>query len=111
LKQEKKATAWYPDRTGRETTRAITGADGLPVIQNIETIRTFSWGDGVTRRITDPAGACLTNTFTYTAAGLTESAVEPDGSWRYYRPPASSQCNTGYWLAGRAFFMCRTGVV
>jgi hypothetical protein len=25
LKQEKKATAWYPDRTGRETTRAITG--------------------------------------------------------------------------------------
>jgi hypothetical protein len=52
LKQEKKATAWYPDRTGRETTRAITGADGLPVVQNIETIRTFSWGDGVTRRIT-----------------------------------------------------------
>jgi hypothetical protein len=85
LKQEKKATAWYPDRTGRETTRAITGTDGLSVIQNIETIRTFSWGDGVTRRITDPAGACLTNTFTYTAAGLTESAVEPDGSWRYYR--------------------------
>jgi RHS repeat-associated protein len=85
LKQEKKATAWYPDRTGRETTRAITGADGSSVIQNIETIQTFSWGDGVTRRITDPAGACLTNTFTYTAAGLTESAVEPDGSWRYYR--------------------------
>jgi hypothetical protein len=26
-------------------------------------------------------------------------------------PPASSQCNTGYWLAGRAFFMCRTEVV
>jgi hypothetical protein len=78
LKQEKKATAWYPDRTGRETTRAITGADGSSVIQNIETIQTFSWGDGVTRRITDPAGACLTNTFAYTAAGLTESAVEPD---------------------------------
>jgi hypothetical protein len=87
------------------------GANNSNVVQNIETIRTFSWGDGVTRRITDPAGACLTNTFTYTAAGLTESAVEPDGSWRYYRPPASSQCNTGYWLAGRAFFMCRTGVV
>jgi RHS repeat-associated protein len=85
LMQEEETTLWNDARSERATTSAIRGSDGAITSQSIETIKTFSWGDGVIRRITDPTGACLTNTYTYTSAGLTQSAVEPDGSWRYYR--------------------------
>jgi len=90
-RQEEDGTQWNDAKTERWVTRSVKEADGTLVRRNVEQIKTFSWGDGVTRRVTDPGGANLTNTFSYNAAGLTETAVEPDGSWRWY----------GYDAAGR----------
>jgi RHS repeat-associated protein len=84
-KQDVKTTIWNDSRTERWLTRELKGADGRIASRTVEKIKTFSWGDGVLQRITDPAGANLTNTFTYNAAGLTESEVRPDGSWHFYR--------------------------
>jgi len=93
-RQEEDGTQWNDAKTERWVTRSVKAADGTLVSRNVEQIKTFSWGDGVTRRVTDPGGANLTNTFTYNAAGLTEAAVQPDGSWRWYGYDAASRVTT-----------------
>ena len=90
-RQEEDGTQWNDAKTERWVTRSVKASDGSLVSRNVEQIKTFSWGDGVTRRVTDPGGANLTNTFTYNAAGLTETAVEPDGSWRWSRYDSSGR--------------------
>ncbi len=90
-RQEEMKTEWNDARTERWVTRSVKQADEAVVSRNVEQIKTFSWGDGVTRRVTDSGGASLTNIFTYNAAGLTESGIEPDGSWRWCRYDSSSR--------------------
>ncbi len=90
-RQEEDATMWNDARTERWVTHSVKAADGTLVSRYVEQIKSFGWGDGVTRRVTETGGVNQTNLFTYTAAGLTESAIEPDGSWRWYRYDAAGR--------------------
>ncbi len=84
MREETKETMWNDAMTERQVTRSVKDGSGGLVSRTTERIKALAVGDGVTLRVTDPGGANLTNRFTYNAAGLTETAVEPDGSWRYY---------------------------
>ena len=90
-RQEEDATMWNDARTERWVTHSVKAADGTLVSRYVEQIKSFGWGDGVTRRITETGGVNQTNLFTYTAAGLTESAIDPDGSWRWHRYDAAGR--------------------
>jgi RHS repeat-associated protein len=82
-RQELQQTMWNDNRTERLVTRSQMAPDGTLMGRVIERIKTYSWGDGVTVRVTDPDGVNQTNTFSYNTAGYTETAVEPDGSWSW----------------------------
>ena len=84
-RQEEDGTLWNDALTERLVTRSVKAGDGFLANRYVEQIKTFRWGDGVTRRVTDTGNVNLTNSFTYNAAGMTESAIEPDGSWRWYK--------------------------
>ena len=83
----KKDTRWNDANTERIETSTLMAADGTVISRSQERIKAIGGivpGEGVTERITDPSGANLTNTFSYNSAGLTETAVNPDGSWNWY---------------------------
>ncbi len=84
-RQEEDVTMRNDARTERLVTRSVKTPDGILVGRYSEQIKSYGWGDGVIRRIRETGGVNQTNLFTYTAAGLTESAIEPDGSWRFFR--------------------------
>ncbi len=78
------------DPTIDHTVQALVGTNWVVASRVLKTYHQFPWGQELTKKVVDPAGAALTTTYSYYTStdpsqayhyGQRQSVTNPDGSW------------------------------